>query len=171
MRTCEDVHVRTFSHVVIDAIMYMRLVYTCDMTHSCVWFSLYRQTGEIGLDIITTAKISTSFHGSPFNFPTSFHGSPENVRQVFTGVKRESPSLQRLDRKTFQSGDTKIPSLISSVSGCEDVDIGKCSHVVIGGIMYSLLHSVIACGYLILPSNAHDVARYMSACCDWRHHV
>jgi len=45
---------------------------------------------EIGLKIITTAKISTSFHGSPRNFQTSFHGSSENFRQVFTGVNGSS---------------------------------------------------------------------------------
>ena len=45
------------------------------------------------------------FTGFP-NFQTSFHGS-----------KRESPSLERVDRKTVQSGDPNILSLISSESG------------------------------------------------------
>jgi len=38
---------------------------------------------EIGLKIIRTAKISTSFHGSPRKFRTRFHRSPQNFKEVF----------------------------------------------------------------------------------------
>jgi len=68
---------------------------------------------EIRLQIMTTAKISTSFPGSTRTFPTRFHGSSRD----FHGSKRESPSLKRVDRKTVQSGDANILHLISSGSG------------------------------------------------------
>jgi len=42
---------------------------------SCVAiFFVWPQTEEIGLEIITTTKISTNFRGSPRNFETDFHG-------------------------------------------------------------------------------------------------
>ena len=52
-------------------------------------------TQEIRLQIMTTAKISTSFPGSTRTFPTRFHGSSRD----FHGSKRESPSLKRVDRQ------------------------------------------------------------------------
>ena len=44
------------------------------------------QAEEIRLEIITTAEISTSFHGSPGDFQTSFHGIAQDFKQVFTGA-------------------------------------------------------------------------------------
>jgi len=45
------------------------------------------QTEEIGHKIITTAKISSIFNGSPRNFQTSFHRTFQNFKQFFTEVK------------------------------------------------------------------------------------
>jgi len=79
------------------------LFHVCDMTHSCVWHDSFicvtPQAEEIGLKIITTAKISKSCHGSPRSFlgsPQScnFGDSRENIRS-FHGTKRESPDYTR----------------------------------------------------------------------------
>ena len=51
-------------------------------THTSEW----PQTEEIGLEIITTATIPTSFHGSPRTFQSSFHGNPQISNQVFAEV-------------------------------------------------------------------------------------
>ena len=70
----------------------------------------FPQTEEIGLEIITTAKISTSFHRSPRNFQTSFHGSPTNFKQFLpevNGSPRHSKKWPRepsnLEMPTFEA--------------------------------------------------------------------
>jgi hypothetical protein len=44
------------------------------------------QTEEIGIKTIATAKISTSFHGSPCDFKQvlKFSRGPQNFKQIFT---------------------------------------------------------------------------------------
>jgi len=63
--------------------------------------------------IITTANISTSFHGSHCNFLTSLHGRPQIFKQVFTGVIRNLLTI----RENRIIVDLNIVRLISSVSG------------------------------------------------------
>jgi len=46
------------------------------------------QTEEIGLETITTAKISTSFHRSPVTFKQFFTGDPKIWNSFFNGVNR-----------------------------------------------------------------------------------
>ena len=67
------------------------------------------QTKKIRLKIITTAKNSSSFHGSPRDFQTSSYGSPRNFKQVFTGVngsprnsKEWTGKLCKLEMQIFQ---------------------------------------------------------------------
>jgi len=78
------------------------------------------KTEEIGLKIITTAKIWNEFsRESPY--------ITLNPKHVFTGVPKysskfsrqytESPALKRSYGKTVRSGDPNILSMISSVSG------------------------------------------------------
>ena len=57
-------------------------IYTYICTYMYCVSSLW--TGEIGLEIITTAKITTNFHGSPCEFQTNLHGSPQNFKEIFT---------------------------------------------------------------------------------------
>ena len=57
---------------------------THHITHHITSLRVPPQAEEIGLNIITTAKISTSFHGSPRKFQTSFHRSTQNFIEIFT---------------------------------------------------------------------------------------
>jgi len=56
-------------------------------------------TEEIQLGIITTAKISTSFHGRPRNIHTNFQWSPHILQRVFMGVNRV-PVTQMIYQET-----------------------------------------------------------------------
>ena len=78
----------------------------------CISNILCQTPEEIGLEIISTAKVSNKFLLSPRTFLTSFHGIPQNFKHVFTGVNG-SPRHS----KTVQSRDPNILNLISSVSG------------------------------------------------------
>jgi len=92
------------THVSVHMRVSIHMNMTYDKWNSSVTAAL---TEEFFFQIVTTARISTSFHGSPRNFQTSllqkrpinFTGVPAFQRS-FHGSKRESPSLQRVDRKT-----------------------------------------------------------------------
>jgi len=69
------------------------LWYAYGEVHVICGYIWYPQTEEVGLEIITTAKLSTSFHGSLCNFQTGFHGIPRKFG--FHGSKWESPDYSR----------------------------------------------------------------------------
>ena len=82
----------------------------------------YSQTEEIGLKIITTAKISNKFHSSPCTYQTRFVGISKKIQTGF----HVSKLIPRYSNKwggnppnlEIQiSGDPNMLCLISSMSG------------------------------------------------------
>jgi len=63
-------------------------------------YCLMPQTEEKELKIITTAKISTSFHGNPCVFQTSFHGRPQNFIIVFQSKRNPRHSKDLSEKLT-----------------------------------------------------------------------
>jgi len=73
--------------------------------NECGMITQVPKTEEIALQIITTAKIPTSFHLNPRNFQTSFHGSPKIFQQKFievNGSPRHSEEWQE-NRRIWRS--------------------------------------------------------------------
>ena len=102
-----------------------------DISHlSCVSLSYVKkmkdspQTEEIGLEIITTAKISNKFSRQSPYISNMFARESPNFQPGFH-VSNQSPRHSKKGRKAAVSGDPNILSLISSVSGsmspCYDV--------------------------------------------------
>jgi len=84
------IHTRDMTHSYVCHDAFIRVTWLIHMTQS------YPQTEEIRLRIITTAKMSTNFRGSPHNFQTSCHGRPQKSNEVFTKIKRESSDLREV---------------------------------------------------------------------------
>jgi len=82
----------------------------------CEWVMLPHGRRRSDLKWLRLPKFHTSFHQAPVTFKQVFTGFPR-FQSIFHGSKQESLSLKRVDRKTVQSGDPNIQSLISSVSG------------------------------------------------------
>jgi len=68
---------------------------------------IFPQAEEIGLKMITTAKISNNFSGVPVHIKHVLAGVPK-ISKTFSLELTESPSLRRSIRKTDTSGDANI---------------------------------------------------------------
>jgi len=94
-----------------------------ERTHAFNIFCVQPQTEEIGLQITSTTKISTSFHRNALNFHTSFHGSPKHFEHFFAAVygsprhSKEWPGKPaNVEIQIFKSDLLRERSLMSSIS-------------------------------------------------------
>jgi len=106
----------------------------CDITPS---HRTCPRLAEIGLTVITTAKISNKFSRESPYFKNNFSRESPQFQTIFRWGKRESPSPKRVDRKTVQFGNLNIFGLISSVCGC----VGQGDH-----------HSRFMCRYIYVTT-------------------